>query len=419
MDRQNNGFAARLQRIEARGAAEKPNLEPPIRSVPKGNTHVWFLLGAIALVAIAGAAALVVLNETTLEPAPEPLAEIVAPETPSFIVDRAEKRPEGAPLRVLGDRGWTLWPGQVAAPDHAELAVAEVFSGFDPSLGSGVPGALIPFDVNATCTLRTPAAGEVIRNLRLARATGESGVHVISNAEMARALLGHIESLHHPPKRYRAAQAASGRMGLVDVVLTDTSGPIYLVLQSFRGDTLWNLHLARGVDLAHVAMIGDNSALVGVPEGTTFEALRISDFVTDFEFGSNDRPRDCMVAPYRKPADHWVAVKKAAKGNMLFENQVYTFNAGYQALKASYRDTLGVDASTNLTVAEGAAHMLSGPLPLDPLAYRGLEGRVVHVTRNDLVLTSDAAVAQAHLERLTLAAGGDLASLDPAPVGRD
>lgn len=176
---------------------------------------------------------------------------------------------------------------------------------------------------------------------------------------------------------------------------------------------IWNLQLAEGVTISHVAMIGENSGLVAPEHPTTYEALRISDFITDFEFGSNDRHRPCMIAPWRQPQPHWPAQAKVE--NDLYANQMYTYNSGYRRYDAWYQQVLGVPASTNVTDPHSAAHVLAGPLPDQPVSYRSMAGRDVYLSENDFMIIGDDAFEDTHMSLLSKAVGGDPALLDPAP----
>lgn len=434
MDKQQNDFAARLERIQARAPEQQPIEEvAPRRKVPgtQGVNRVMvYSTLAVLAVAIAGFGGLFLIlpdeearaaRQVAEAPKPQPSKPKVAPlsagaEVFKVAADKSQRKPDKA-TRFLSDLGWRLWATEVAAEDQRALNINEVAVGFDPN-HRGKPDVVLPLATNSDCTLRRPQAGEVVRNVRLGYATGPGAIHSLSNADMADALLEHLEGQQVSQRHYQYGKTASGRLQQVDVFLTDTSAPIYLVLQALQGGTLWNVQTAPGVTLSHVAMIGENIALADLPESTSFEAIRISDFVTNFEFGANETFRECMVAPYRLPKEHWKGVARARAGNDLFVNQMFSYNTGHAAYDGWYTSVLGVDAETNVTEAHNAAHVLSGPLPEAPLTYQSIEGRTVHVSANDHVLTSDIAVKEAHAALLLAAVGGDISLLDPAPRER-
>ncbi len=443
-EQQKNDFAARLQRIKAQKGemAERPMLGDPALDVPNdvedmlpspdlpeprpsrfGVVRVGFIL--VTLLAIFGYGALYLLemSEGSVRVAggpsvpAEPSKPAPSPdESPLLAFAIESNEAEKAERRRTTERGWLHPLGSVATPDGAEVRVGDIAEGFDPAMPDRMPREIVPFPANADCTLRRPAAGEVVRNVRIGHATVETDIHAISDVEMADAILTHTRAVIFKPKSPEFGATANGRLNRVDVFVTDTEGPIYLVLQSFTGNTLWNVHRGQGVRIAHIAMIGNTSGVVA-PDGVSFEALRIRDFVTDFEFGSNDEPRPCMIAPYRLPKPFWEAKQKAQKGNTLYSNQMYTFNAGQRAFATWYAATLGTDPEAGLTEADGAGHALVGPLPPARLGYRTLEGRRVHVTEADNLLNGDVAAIMAHRALTIAASGGDVAAINP-PIRR-
>ena len=328
----------------------------------------------------------------------------------------SEEDPEPVAVRTLTDQGWVIEGPGVATADRADLALADIAQASATPPAEPLSLDLVAFDVNESCEVQKPEDGEVIHNVRLGHGTAETDVHVLSNAQMAEALIKHITGVTARNKPYLVGSMAEHPMASVDVIVTDTSGPIYLVLQGFNADTIWNLQLADGVELAHVVMIGENSGLAGLPEGATFEALRISDFVTNFEFGSNDEIVPCMIAPWRTPEPHWPAYQKAQNDNMLFENQMYSYNAGARAFGEWYSQALGRDASENLVSVKGAAHVLAGPMPNSPVTLSPLAGRSIQITRNDRILRGYDVLKKAHEELLAAAVGGDLSLLNPDPM---
>ncbi|MGR3512672.1 MAG: hypothetical protein ACU0GG_07890 [Paracoccaceae bacterium] len=442
-EEQKQGFAERLQRIEAKKSVplRSSGLStalgdgddmPPVPTEPDemgggggGFGPIRMLLILLVLLAIGGVAGLYVADlaraskelaeETPIE-VPTPSAEVVAPVHPllAFTVPRAE--PQDGGRRLMSKRGWDHTLGSVATPDGAQVLVTDIASGFDTRTARALPARVERFAPNATCTLRRPQAGEEVRNVRFDHAKAETDIHAFSNAALGETLFDHAQTVMFNPEADVPRQTVSGRLNQVDVFVTDRSAPIYLVLQTMSGNTLWNVHRGPGVTIAHIAMIGNTSAILP-PKGVSFEALRISDFDLNFEFGAHDRPQECMIAPYRLPKPDWEASIKAQKGNTLFENQIYSFNAGHRAFAAWYDETLGADPETGLTEAESAAHALVGPVPPGLLGYRSVAGRTLHITDSDHVVLGDDALIQTHRDTVLAAAGTDPDRILP-PVQR-
>ena len=307
-------------------------------------------------------------------------------------------------------------------PDPVQLG--DLVTAAAPSDASTQIGRIIPFDRNSQCNLRRPRAGEQVVNVRLENGTQTTAVRAIAAADLVQQVLGNVQDVTRRGRPYAWTDQVTGDLTAVDVILTDTSAPIYLVLQNRGTGIIWNIQPAPGVTLAHVAIVSSAiSGLVSPPATTTFEALLDTDFVTPHEFGADDVIRACMVRPWRQPQPDWQVVQNAGS-NVMLQNQIDSFTKGYAAYNAWYTGALGVDAGTNLISPQTAAHVHVGPKPDAPFAYRGLAGQDIYMMRTDHLFSGDPASLQVQIDRLhgallRDAIGGDLALLDPAPVARD
>ncbi len=304
-------------------------------------------------------------------------------------------------------------------PDPLELSA--ITTGAVPPDSATEIGRIIPFDRNEDCNLRRPLTGEQVVNVRLENGALPVPIRAFSDAALVEQLTRNVTAVTQNRQPYDAQAQVRGQMTGVDVILTDTSAPIYLVLQNMGDGIIWNVQTAPGVTLAHVAIVAsDLSGLVSPPGDTSFEALLVSDFVPPHVFGADETPRACMIRPWRAPQPEWTAVQRA-EGDPRYRNQIDSFNQGYAAYNAWYTGTLGVDASTNLVAADTAAHVLVGPVPDAPFAYHPMAGRDVYLMRADHMLSGDAATMQATIDALhdallRDAVGGDVALLDPVAV---
>jgi len=442
-DKQNNDFAARLARIEGKSGVRptaqptQPRLDyddgPLIKSAGSNhlvrNTLIWTLiLGVLGAGGYYGAREMVGAENLTLAKLSEgfgDLAEAAQSMGPNGTVNIAQigRAEQDVSPRRLRDRGYIYNTPLIATPDNVLTDVSQIVAGYTPTTDATAPRAILPFDTNTTCTLRRPQEDETVTNVRLDFGIAQGPVQIFSHEMLGNAVARNISGYvtRHKPKSALEARV-DGHAKVVNVVLTDTSAPQYVVLQTLQDDVVWNLHPAPGVTIAHVAMIGNNSGLVDMPDMPSFEALRVSDFVEDHEYGNDDEIRDCMIRPWRSPQPHWDAVLKSKGDNMLMINQVYTYTMGHKAFNSWYTQTLGVDADTNLTAAEGAASVLAGPLPATPVAFQDMTGRDIHMTRTDFVITGSQAARMAEIEKMqmdlvTAASGGDLALLTPPLMG--
>jgi len=429
-------FAKRLERIEARrGVTEqspkKRSVDPlpsfsqkPVqKSYKVRNFFIWcFILGVVAVGGFMGWTAYAPNQTVSLASLSEATKVYFGSSTRSMnsisdgrlqIGTRTSTQPQ---IRELTDTGWQIRSPAVLAADYSEINLDDLVVNFELTNENTSPANILPLETNSECVLRRPTANEVVHNVRLGTAALETSVSTFSKAQLATALTNHIESLRSDRARHETNGPVPGGFEAIDVFVTDKSAPIYLVLQSNGSGIIWNVHLAEGVELAHVAMIGPRSGIVSPPAGTTIEALKIGDFVEDFGFGSNDEIRPCMISPWRFPEDHWPAHEKAASGNRLFENQLHSFTTGYRAYNAWYQGALGLDAGTNVVAASKAAHVLVGPKPSALIQYSSMDGKDIHLTQSDYTTVGQETLNALRRELLVNAAGGDLANLMPAYI---
>jgi hypothetical protein len=317
------------------------------------------------------------------------------------------------------------WPSPVVVHSGADpLNLPDVVAGADLPSGDTAIGEIIPFARNAQCTLRPPQAAEKVVNVRVQSPLLDAPVQAFSNAQLADRLIKNVEAVTQRNKAYNLDGRISGQLTSLDVFLTDSSAPLYVVLQNMGAGVIWNIHTGPDVTLAHVAIIGSGfSGLVSPPGNATFEALLVRDFVSSHEFGADDEVRECMIRPWRNPQPDWTGSIKASRGNMLYENQMYSYSKGYEAYNRWYTATLGVDASTNLVTARDAAHVLIGPKPAEPIEYNAMTGRDIHLMGTDHMFSGDTATRATvtediHNTLLIAAIGGPVDDLNPAPMER-
>jgi hypothetical protein len=428
-DKRPNDFAARLQRIEDINKQPRPVLPPHVRKdltydnsgAPEDhrlrNGIIWSVI--VAGMATGGYFA--------VQAVPPEMSASLASITSVFSSGSTMQSIDGSGVfdtdsqADAGMRGANVQSPAVASSLPDSLTLADLVTGFALPDDTTQIGRIIPFDRNDQCNLRRPLADEQVVNVRLENGALPVPVRAFSDTALVGQLARNVAAVTQDGRPYDWGAQVSGEMTGVDVFLTDTSAPIYLVLQNLGKGIVWNVQTAPGVTLAHVAIVSSEvSGLVSPPATTSFEALLVSDFVPQHEFGADDTVRACMIRPWREPQPDWGAVQRA-DGNALYSNQIHSFTMGYAAYDAWHTGTLGVDAGTNLIAPETAAHVLVGPIPAAPFAYQGMNGRDVHLMRTDHMISGDPVTLQAKIDSLhgallRDAVGGDVALLDPAVV---
>lgn len=427
-------FADRLRRIEEKQSAApqavmQPNKPTSNYGIPEKEDHrvrngiIW-----VCFVAIAGAGAYFGIKAL-----PQDMTQAIAGLTSSSdepvtntgsMVSISNGSPATSETETMSDQGPTLVSPVVVHAGPEPLLLADIVTSPDLTTGDTAVAQIIPFARNTQCDLRDPLPTEKIVNVRVSNALLSAPIQAFSNVQLANRLLGNIAGVTRHGEAYDHSDQVNGQKTSLDVFVTDTTAPLYLVLQNMGTGIIWNIHTAPDVTIAHVAIVSSGlSGLVAPPIETTFEALLVSDFVPAHRFGLDDEIRECMIRPWRNPQPDWIGSIKAERGNMLYENQMYTYAQGHVAYNSWYTQTLGVDASTNLVTARDAAHVLVGPKPSAPMPYRSMAGQDVHLMETDIMFTGDTATRQTitadlHNDLLLAAIGADITALNPAAMER-
>lgn len=325
---------------------------------------------------------------------------------------------------TMSVQGLTLASPAVVQAGTDILSLTDIAANVSLPTENTVIGEIIPIVRNAQCSLRTPQASEKIVGARVENALLPAPLYAFSDQQLADQLLANVEAVTQGGAGFADEMALSGTKTVLDVFVTDTTAPLYLVLQNMGPGVVWNLHAAPEVQIAHVAIIGaDFSGVANLPAGTTVEGLLVSDFVPPHQYGADDTPRDCMIRPWRNPRPEWIGSLRSEAGSLADQNQMYSYAKGYEAYNRWYTGALGVNADTNTVSVRDAAHVLLGPQPVEPIAYQSVAGNALHLMESDYLLTGDAATrkttaTELHESLLSAAIGGGLSALDPPAVER-
>ena len=427
-DHRQKDFAHRLSRIaQERGEVVTPGQDGPKRDVsefeyniprenhPIRNGIIWaIVLAAAGTGGYYGWSAV---------PA-DMKAALAALVSSDASIDGAALLPEDIPQTdTMSDQGPTLAsPAVVTATDL--LTLNDVVTQVSLPHENTAIGDIIPIVRNVSCELRAPLASEKIAGVRIENALLPAPLSAFSDQQLTEQVLQNIEAVTQGGVASGQAMALTGQKTSLDVFVTDTSAPLYLVLQNMGPGVIWNLQLAPDVEVAHVAMIGsDFSGVANLPADTTVEALLVADFVPPYQYGADDAPRACMIRPWRNPQPDWIGSLKTQAGSLTFQNQMYSYTKGYQAYNRWFTETLGVDAATNTITARDAAHVLLGPMPAEPFSYRSMAGQDIRMMEADNLFVGDAtarrdAAERLHFDLLTAAVGGDISALNPPVMER-
>lgn len=316
-------------------------------------------------------------------------------------------------LRAADMFGWKSYPPAMAAADDTILNAHAVLTGLPTKRRLRQQPADYRILAHETgCTPRPPQAGERLVNISIGRAERPTDLHAYSEAEMAEDSLKWLTQVLNGKNYLKDDGIVRDHfVPVADVVLTDRSAPLYLVLQNGRNDVLWNLHAVPGVRIAHVATISAGTvALNPVPGEYGIQMFRAGG--------------ECVPKVARRPMEFWGLFQREQDDEL---RAIQARMAGNHATyDAWFRKAFGQPSEQGTIGFDLTHHVLVGPVPENKEArvpYRPIQGATVLITPQDYIFTApkrDRVAFMMDLQRQLIAeaAGGDMAALSPAPMER-
>ncbi|MDF0595718.1 hypothetical protein [Psychromarinibacter halotolerans] len=323
--------------------------------------------------------------------------------TPS---DDTENETDPNKLRSADFYGWKAKDYGVAAYGDSILHLNTIVADYPRDIQYPASYRIAAFD--PSCTPRPPREDEAIANVSVGFGDRPSGLLAFDTSELVKAQMTWL-GRKFGGTSVTQSQLVPDRdgMAIIDVIVTDTSAPQYLVLQHWMSDVLWNVMLAPGVEVSHIAVVGPGGAL-NPPWG---------DY--DIQFLST-RGIDCVPRVARIPRPSWGMTSQPG-AETLAQDYMDESRTAYDHYAAWFLTHFNSLPEFNVVGFYVTKHALVGPVPDTPIPYRPLAGAEVLVTEKDYIFVSEPQVRDAFLldvqiGLLTDAAGGDLAALSPEPM---
>lgn len=312
--------------------------------------------------------------------------------------------------------GWEAgYPGMATANDgvafiHQAVANYPNIKKMQQSRRLPRPASYSLIKPSDRCAPRPLRVNEVLANISTGTGQYVVDFHYFSAWEMAKDTTKWLERAVGPRQDRDPSDLPGGHpVKVVDVVLTDTSGPLYLLLQNRYGNAiLWNLIAAEGVEIAHIAMIGHNAAVTPIPGDYDIEFLRAG--------------RDnCVPQVAREPANHWEMFTSPGGQAQDYADKARNAYAAYNAWFQKHFRRFAEDSVVGFDTTPA---VLWGPMPAEPIPYRSVQDSHVVAVETDYVFTAEAPerhafMLETQLALLAEAAGGDLSLIFPEPMTRE
>jgi hypothetical protein len=322
----------------------------------------------------------------------------------------SESMPVGDPAKRLNSemRGWEAPIGVMMGLNETPYWVQSAVAGFRPATSDDQPAKIIELKTSGGCTFVSPGPNEVLAKVQVDNSKMESSIHAVSREKLAKHVKDYIS-------KYKAGNDEiyihrnDDRVGIVDVIVTEKSKPVYLVI-AYTSPTIFNIQLANGARLSRVALVGGGAVgVANIDPSIPIGAL------------SGRAIQSCNVLPVRRPADHWQFVRNV-KNNPGIKDVLNKNYSMFSSFSGWYRQNFGAPSEPDDIGAMTTSHVLVGPLPETlemRVEFKSLEGATVALSKVDhLFVGTDAEYKQKLSEQIAAAAtkiaGGDLTKLKPA-----
>jgi hypothetical protein len=286
------------------------------------------------------------------------------------------------PVKFLQNdtRGYAAPTGVMMGKDETPYWIASGVRGYSLISSSDRPAEIIPIKPNSGCAFHKPDANEVLAKVFVEDSQETAPIYAFAKDDIGERTKHLVKKLQKDPQaKLLSDDHAMDRFYAVDVVVTETSKPVYLVL-AYSRNTLFNFHIAEGVKISRVAIIGyGNAAVANLDPSIPVASL------------TGETMRGCKATPFRKPQENWVFMQnlKEIGGD---HNDTIKKNFDYARQFSSwFQQSFGEPAEPGMIGASKTSHVLVGPLPSSPetrAPFRSLDEALVRMTPVDYLVGS-------------------------------
>ena len=287
--------------------------------------------------------------------------------------------------------------------------IQQAVSGYDEKAAIGMPAALSSLRLTNGCRPPRPEAGSIVASVVIPSVLRYTSLYSISQDSIAAAAETLIKVKRSKKKQSLSdselAASTEDRFDVVDVIVTEQSAPVHLVL-SGGSTTVWNILTSEGASVSGATLLGGEvTGIANLPPTAKVAAL---------DAKALER---CRISPLREPQPHWKLHRNLASmsnGKEILAENIADARA-YDAWLSSALGTPKLRAGAGMT-----SHVLVGPMPAKDrrVPWRSIEGASVAVWAPQPVaaMTHEAYRAQKLEAAKTLAErmiGAPLESLKP------
>lgn len=316
------------------------------------------LFSLMLLLLVLTGGALVVLGPDRLaEYLPDPLAETVLDYGERLGLKGligADVQADTADVLLADTATGLVAEGPIAAlPGNVPVFTNAVLAGHVRRISRAIPAEITTIRPILGCRLTAPMPGVVVGYVTAGLSDQPMALATYSDADLA---LGVQALAEHYRRTATVAMSVPDDIAYQasDVAVTETSAPVFLVLENRSGNRIWNIHLAPGARIDRVVLLGGDQA--GVAN---------LDPVVPVEVLLDDGLAACGISPAH-PLNRGHALLQPQGASGLTPADQAAELARIEAAAAAYdqwfRDSFGVSTRDRAGFDRGAVSAI-GPVP--------------------------------------------------------
>ena len=280
--------------------------------------------------------------------------------------------------------GLVASPLIAASAGNQPVFIEAVMSGYGTPSETAVPAEITTIRPIFGCRLTEPMPGTMVGHVTAGESRMPIGMTTYGDPHLAWAVVAYVDA-------YRALgpegeiTMTGPRFETYDVAVTETGAPVYLVLESAGGNRIWNVHVAEGVRIERVVLLGgDQAGVANLDPVVPVEVI--------LGFGLEE----CGIDPTYVPSAGQIADASDAPGPQpMTQSKIDETLARAEVYDTWFRDSFGLRAGESRVGYDQGVISVIGPIPsgeAPKAAWVTIDGAEIRTT-HDRFLDIDGQIA--------------------------